>query len=120
MRMTNQVSNSVHCRWVIAGSVGVLALLGAMAPASAQVVYAQPAPLDPLFAPADESYGTSPSFEVSPTPYGGAPAVRVVERCQSPNGWNVTDFGRDVNGIPAGLDHTCPVERLGGRLRSRY
>jgi hypothetical protein len=91
-----------------------------LAPAAAQVTYARPAPFEGFFAPYDESYGTSPSFEIAPDAYGSAPAVRIVERCQYPNGWNVTDFNRDVNGTPAGLDHTCPVTRFGRGVRARY
>lgn len=92
------------------------------APASAQVRYAPHAQegID-FFSPYDESYGTSPSFEIYPRAYGYAPAVRVVERCQYPDGWNVTDFSRDVNGIPAGIDHTCPVGGPRGRgVRAGY
>ena len=91
----------------------------AVLPASAQVVYAQPTPFDPLFSQYDESYGTSPSFQIYPRAYGEAPAVRIVEHCQYPNGWNATDFARDVNGTPAGRDHECPAS-LGGRVRARY
>lgn len=67
----------------------------------------------------DETLGTSPSFEVFPDARGYAPVVRVIQRCQYPDGWNVTDFNRDVNGIPAGVGHTCPAVRSRG-LRTRY
>lgn len=100
---------------VVVASVLGLALLS---PAAAQVVYAHPSALDPFFSPYDESYGTSPAFEIAPTPYGQS--VHVVERCQYPGGWNVTDFSRDLNGIPAGVDHTCPNAAVGGRVRARY
>lgn len=57
----------------------------------------------------DEVQGTGLSFDLLPTPDPYPPAVRVVARCKYPNGWNVTDFSRDLNGTPAGIDHTCPV-----------
>ena len=101
-------------------ALGAIGCAGLAAPASAQVVYAHPAPLDQLFAPTDETAGTSPSFEIFPRAYDGAPAVRIVERCQYPNGWNATDFSRDVNGTPAGIDHTCPDTGLGRHVRARY
>ena len=104
-----------------------LAASAAPLPAMAQVVYQhgpslyETAPLSAYaIHPYDESLGTSPSFEILPGPYGYAPAVRVVERCQYPNGWNVTDFDRDVNGIPAGIDHTCPTSQRRGRVRARF
>ena len=109
------------------GSVmAALAALAALtAPAGAQVVYqTSPGPYgySPFFSdpsPYDQAYGTRPSFEISPTPNPYAPAVRVVERCLYPNGWNVTDFGRDVGGIPPDVDHTCPATgRV--RVRARY
>lgn len=87
------------------------------APNGAPVYYGYPVPggvLQP-----NEALGTSPSFEIFPDPYGRGPAVRVLQRCQYPNGWNVTDFGRDLNGIPNGVEHTCPVARV-PRLRARY
>lgn len=65
----------------------------------------------------DETLGTSPFFVVHPYAYGRQPVVTVTQRCQYPNGWNVTDFDRDINGIPAGIDHTCPAPT---GLRSAY
>ena len=67
----------------------------------------------------DQAYGTRPSFVVVPSPYGYAPRVGVVTRCLYPDGWNVTDFDRDINGIPPGIDHQCP-EPAAGRVRARY
>lgn len=92
--------------------------------ASAQVRYQPFAPPAPTpygypvpygYLQPDEVLGTSPSFVV--TPYGGQPVVQVVRRCQYPDGWNVTDFDRDVNGIPAGIEHTCPAP---AGVRARY
>ncbi len=95
---------------------------------SAQVIYAPrpaaqgviPFPFsDP--SPYDQAYGERPSFEILPTAPGYAPAVRVTERCLYPNGWNVTDFDRDINGIPPGIDHQCPVPApASGRVRARF
>lgn len=105
---------------VLALSLAASGLIGSATCAGAQVPYAHPdAPID-FFSPYDESYGTSPSFEVYPNAYGSAPAVRVVQHCQYPDGWNVTDFSRDVNGIPNGLDHICPAPVYRGRARARY
>jgi hypothetical protein len=87
--------------------------------AQAQVAYAPDAQFYPFGIPVDESYGLSRSFEIYPGPYGGAPAVGVVYRCQYPHGWNVTDFARDVNGTPAGLDHSCVLAHP-SRVRARY
>ena len=110
----------------IRGSIAGLVVLAALAaPAAAQVVYqTSPGPdgYSPFFSdpsPYDQAYGTRPSFEIVPTPNPYAPAVRVVERCLYPNGWNVTDFSRDINGIPPGVDHTCPATRR-VRVRARY
>jgi hypothetical protein len=86
-------------------------------PVAAQVVFAEPLPFGA--APSDESYGTSPSFEINSGGYAGGPTLRIVQRCQYPDGWNVTDFNRDINGTPAGLDHTCPTYRQ-SRVQSRY
>ena len=105
--------------------VGLVGLAAMTAPAAAQVVYqTSPGPYgySPFFSdpsPYDQAYGTRPSFEIVPTPNPYAPAVRVVERCLYPNGWNVTDFSRDVNGIPPDVDHTCPATRRFG-VRARY
>lgn len=102
-----------------------LLLLGASG-ASAQVryqPYVQTAPTPygyPVpygYLQPDETLGTSPSFVVNPFAYGRQPVVSVVRRCQYPDGWNVTDFDRDVNGIPAGIDHTCPSS---SGVRARY
>jgi len=47
--------------------------------------------------------------------------LRVVQRCQYPDGWNVTDFDRDINGIPAGYGHECRVSvPLNHRVRAAY
>lgn len=95
-------------------------------PASAQVRYHPYEPTAPTpygypvsggYLQPDETLGTSPSFVVTPFGYRGAPAVQVVRRCQYPDGWNLTDFSRDLNGIPAGIDHTCPAPR---GVRARY
>lgn len=95
----------------------------AVGPAAAQVAYnpyAYGYPVPGGVLQPDETLGTSPSFEIFPNPYGYAPAVRVVPRCQYPDGWNVTDFSRDVNGIPAGIHHTCPEVLYRPRVRARY
>ena len=104
---------------------GLVCLVGS---ANAQVVYQPFEPAAPTpygypvpggFLQPDEVLGTSPSFVVSTNPY--LPGVAVVQRCQYPDGWNVTDFSRDVNGIPNGIEHTCPIPaRLRGRVRARY
>lgn len=97
--------------------VAGLVALGSSA-ASAQVHYQPYAPTAPTpygypvpygYLQPDETLGTSPSFEIFPYAQGGQPVARVVRRCQYPDGWNETDFIRDVNGIPAGIDHTCPT-----------
>ena len=111
-------------RVAVAASVALLAI-GADA-ASAQVRYQPYVPNAPTpygypvpygFLQPDEVLGTSPSFVVDPYAYGRQPVVAVTRRCQYPNGWNVTDFDRDVNGIPAGIEHTCPVPT---GIRARY
>ena len=103
---------------------GVLAL-GTIA-ASAQVRYQPYVPVAPTpygypvpygYVQPDEVLGTSSSFTINPDAYGRQPVVTVTRRCQYPDGWNVTDFVRDVNGIPSGVDHTCPA-RSG--VRARY
>ena len=109
--------------------IASMALAGAVAMpalASAQVAYETSAlPLAGLFYPyTDQSpyavaHGERPSFVVVPSPYGYAPRVGVVARCMYPDGWNVTDFSRDLNGIPPGINHQCP-EPAAGRLRARY
>lgn len=109
-------------------SCAAIALAAVLAsPASAQVSYRQrSAPyvyqLLPYSdaTPYDQEFGTRPSFEIRPNPYGYAPAVRVIQRCLYPDGWNVTDFSRDVNGIPPGVNHTCPEIHYGARVRARY
>lgn len=115
---------------MVGRSAFALVLFGAVglsAPAVAQVAYQPYAPTAPTpygysvpygFLQPNEELGTSPSFEVDPFAYGAAPAVRVVQRCQYPDGWDVTDFGRDVNGIPAGIHHTCRVPP--GSVRARF
>lgn len=94
--------------------------------ASAQVAYQPYVPVAPTpygypvpsgFLQPNEVLGTSPSFVIHPYAYGNQPVVTVVQRCQYPDGWNVTDFGRDINGIPNGIDHTCPAPR---GVRARY
>lgn len=83
-------------------------------PAARPAPYGYPVPggvLQP-----DEVGGTSPSFNIDPAARYGEPVVSVIRRCQYPDGWNVTDFSRDVNGIPAGIDHTCPNPGV----RARY
>ncbi|MBV9812371.1 MAG: hypothetical protein JO326_06440 [Acetobacteraceae bacterium] len=119
--------NARQAAMIGAAALGFAALV-APPPAAAQVIYqtspypygAAPFPYsDP--SPYDQAFGTRPSFEIIPGSYGYAPAVRVVERCLYPNGWNVTDFGRDVNGIPPGIEHACPVPaRAYGHIRARY
>ena len=66
------------------------------------------------------AHGERPSFVVVPGAYGYAPTVAVVPRCMYPDGWNVTDFTRDINGTPPGIDHQCPEPPHYGRVRARY
>ena len=82
---------------------------------AAPTPYGYPVPYG--FLQPDEVLGTSPSFTVDLNASGNRPVVRVVRRCQYPDGWNETDFSRDVNGIPAGIDHTCPSP---AGVRARY
>ena len=105
-------------------SLTLIGSLGAASAACGQVAYQPYSPAVPTpygypvpygFLQPNETLGTSPAFEIFP--YGSAPAVRVVQRCQYPDGWNITDFSRDVNGIPSGIDHTCPVP---SSVRARY
>lgn len=81
---------------------------------SAPSVYGYPVPGG--FLQPDEVLGTSPSYAINPYAGYGQPVVTVTQRCQYPDGWNVTDFHRDLNGIPAGIDHTCPT----AGVRARY
>lgn len=37
----------------------------------------------------------------------GAPGVVLTRSCAYPNGWNSTDFDREINGIPEGRHHVC-------------
>ncbi len=97
-------------RSAILSSSSLIGLVLFTSLASAQVAYDERPILDP-FSPYDESYGVSPSFQIFPR-NDGLPAVRVVQHCQNPNGWNVTDFGRDVNGTPAGVEHACGSARI--------
>ena len=107
---------SVSLKLNVAALVAGAAL--SVASASAQVAYQPFRPVAPTpygypvpfgYLQPDEVLGTSPSFEINSGAYGRYPAVRVVRRCQYPDGWNETDFVRDINGIPNGLDHTCPA-----------
>ena len=107
----------------IAASLALFALALGTSEASAQVRY-QPYAPTPYGYPVpygylqpDEVLGTSPSYTINPDATGRQPVVTVTRRCQYPNGWNVTDFNRDVNGIPSGLDHTCPAP---AGVRARY
>lgn len=106
-------------RFVAAAGAILSLLVMASATVSAQVRYAPyPEAVYPFGVPYDETYSGGYSFEIQPYAPGG-PAVRVVQRCAYPNGWNVTDFSRDVNGIPAGIDHVCPGDAV-RRARTRY
>lgn len=82
---------------------------------SAPSPYGYPVPYG--FLQPDEVLGTSPSFTINPNATGREPVVTVTRRCQYPDGWNVTDFDRDVGGIPSGVGHTCPVP---AGVRARY
>ena len=97
-----------------------------MCGASAQVRYQPYVPVAPTpygypvpygYLQPDEALGTSPSFNINPYAYGRQPVVTVTRRCQYPDGWNVTDLDRDMNGIPNGIDHTCPAP---GSVRPAY
>ncbi len=108
----------------VVGAAMILGSVAIAAPAAAQVAYQPFHPIAPTpygypvpygFLQPDEVLGTSPSFEINSGAYGRYPAVRVVRRCQYPDGWNETDFVRDVNGTPNGIDHTCPAAGPGSR-----
>ena len=102
-------------------SFAVVALAFIASPASAQVVFGpRTSPLNPFTSPYDESYDTQPSYQITPAPDGYASTVKVIHRCAFIGGWNVGDFDRSVNGIPLGVDHTCPSDEPSPALRSRY
>ena len=113
---------------IVKACVASLVTLSCVTPALAQVTYRdgyrqeggrhhRVAP--PLNADEDLSYATRPSFQIFDTPYG--PQTRVIYRCAYPNGWNATDFIRDINGTPAGINHTCPeADEANSRVRARY
>jgi hypothetical protein len=110
----------------VAASLAALCTMAAPSLAAAQVAYDRSTlPLAGLDYPyTDESpyavaHGERPSFVIVTGPYGYGPGVAVVPRCLYPNGWNVTDFGRDLNGIPPGIEHQCP-EPTRYRVRARY
>ena len=47
-------------------------------------------------------------------PYGYAPAGFAPSvPCRYPDGWNAGDFAQELRGVPAGIDHTCRVNRHG-------
>lgn len=48
-----------------------------------------------------------------------AGSYTLVEGCSYPNGWNYTDFIRDLNGTPRGLDHQCIDTYRDGHLIGR-
>jgi hypothetical protein len=102
---------------LFAGFSGSLA-----APASAQVLFApKPSPfLTPFASPYDESYDEQPSYQILPAPDGYPARVAVIHRCAFIGGWNVGDFDRSVNGIPLGVEHTCPDSEPAPRVRARY
>ncbi len=116
---------------LVGGALSLAALGSGLVSAGAQVAYQPYRPLAPTpygypvpygYLQPDETLGTSPSFEINTGSYGAGPVVRVVRRCQYPDGWNVTDLSRDINGIPNGIEHTCPAEQpaVRGRVRARY
>jgi hypothetical protein len=51
-------------------------------------------------------------FAASALLVGAASAypARIVAPCQYPHGWNSTDAGREVGGVPNGSDHRCVIE----------
>ena len=110
-------------------AIALLAVVGSTAaptPGSAQVAYDRSGqPLAGLEYPyTDESpyavaHGERPSFVIVPGDYGAAPGVAVVPRCMYPDGWNVTDFTRDINGTPPGIEHQCP-EPAHYHVHARY
>ena len=119
----------MHLVKQLVGIASLAALAGIAAPTagSAQVAYeTSPFPLAGLEYPyTDESpyavaHGERPSFVVVPTAGGYGTGVAVVPRCMYPDGWNSTDFGRDINGIPPGIEHQCPEPAHYGRVRARY
>ena len=115
-------------------AAAVTLMAGAMGAATAQVTYNRDpnvpnsvdplSPLLPFSDPSsyDQAFDVVPSYQIRTDPYAGGPAVRVVAHCLFPNGWNVTDFSRSINGIPAGVDHQCPADAaaIAGRVRARY
>ena len=104
--------------WLLAVTLGLATPAMAIAPAMAQVVYA-PRAL-PFVSPYDESYDTQPSYQIVPEPYGRPAAVRVIRRCAFLGGWNVGDFNRSINGIPLGVEHTCPNGEPTPGVRARF
>ena len=106
----------------LAMGISVMAGVGlsaSMTPAAAQVRFAPGSESFYLFgSPYDESYDTHPSYQILPDRYG--PVVHVIQRCAYPNGWNSGDFSRDLNGIPLGIDHTCPEDEGSAHVRARY
>ena len=128
------MGSSAHIRKVAAVAAAVGLIATAALPAAGQVTYNRdpnaynpfyPFPPLPFSDPSayDQAFDVVPSYQVQTDPYAGGPPVRVVARCLFPNGWNVTDFSRSINGIPPGADHQCPVDAVPqGRdsLRARY
>ena len=105
---------------MVAG-LAFVALASIASPASAQVVFGpRSLPFNPFTSPYDESYDTQPSYQITPAPDGYPSTVKVIRRCAFIGGWNVGDFDRSVNGIPLGVDHTCPSDEASPSLRSRY
>jgi hypothetical protein len=47
---------------------------------------------------------------VSPSNASAEQAKTIWVACQYPQGWNSTDAGRDVNGVPPGRAHLCAVQ----------
>ena len=115
--------SSVAVGFAVAATLAATAWTGtavaqvAYQPYTAPTPYGYPVPGG--FLQPDEVLGTSPSFVISPNPY--LPTVSVVQTCQYPDGWNITDLSRDLNGIPGGLEHTCPAPVVARRrVHARY
>ena len=105
----------------------------AASPVTAQVTYNRdpnaynpfyPFPPLPFSDPSayDQAFDVVPSYQIKTDPYAGGPPVRVVARCLFPDGWNVTDFTRAINGVPPGIHHQCPTDAVPDdrRVRAAY
>ena len=79
-------------RFLSLGLAAALIATGVSAAAADDFGYPQP-----LYVP----YGYAPA--------GFAPSVP----CRYPDGWNAGDFAQELRGVPAGIDHSCRIDRNG-------